>query len=111
MPRRCGRGWAARQILGRDPVTPEGRLIGPHAADRMVNPPPGRAPMSAQEVDTVLNTGNRVGYYAPGTEAGSGTIRTTPRIRVSRTDLPGRPSVIINPGDTDFIVTVIKNAT
>ncbi|GAB6098004.1 hypothetical protein JCM14469_42580 [Desulfatiferula olefinivorans] len=52
--------FAAKQVLGHDPVTPGGKQINFHAADRMVNPPKGRVPMNATQVDDFIDTADSI---------------------------------------------------
>jgi RHS repeat-associated protein len=53
--------FAARQILNNTSnVTPGGRVITAHAAERMVQPPPGRVPTTMTEVDEFLDTATQV---------------------------------------------------
>jgi RHS repeat-associated protein len=47
--------FATKQLLGSS-TTPGGKQINFHAADRMVNPPKGRIPMSATEIDDFADT-------------------------------------------------------
>ncbi|WP_366921796.1 hypothetical protein MFMK1_002212 [Metallumcola ferriviriculae] len=49
--------FAARQILNSPTnITPGGRTITAHAAERMVNPPKGRVPTSMTDIDNFLDT-------------------------------------------------------
>ena len=51
--------FATKQLLGVS-KTPGGKQINFHAADRMVNPPKGRVPMSAREVEDFIDTANGI---------------------------------------------------
>ncbi len=51
--------FATKQLLGTT-KTPDGKQINFHAADRMVNPPRGRAPMSIAEVEDFIDTANKI---------------------------------------------------
>lgn len=51
--------YVVRRLLG-TPTTRNGRQITIHAADRMVNAPSGRAIMSPDEVDRVLDGATRI---------------------------------------------------
>jgi RHS repeat-associated protein len=50
---------ATERLLGTS-TTPGGKQINFHAADRMVNPPAGRAPMSVEEVEDFIDTATSV---------------------------------------------------
>ncbi len=53
--------FAAQQILGLPfNITPEGRVVTAHAAERMVNPPPGRVPTTIWEIDEFLDTATEI---------------------------------------------------
>lgn len=91
--------FAGRQILGHDPVTPGGRDITPHAADRMVNPPRGRSPMTAAEVDQVLDTGTKI-KVKPHPEGDT--------ITVQHPNMPGKPQVAVDAATGKRVITVIK---
>lgn len=93
--------FASQKILGERPFTPGGRTITPHAAEQMVEPPPGRVPMSIQEVDQVLDTATRVRKITPHPEG------TT--VPVQRPDLSGRPQVVVDAATGERVITVIKN--
>jgi len=80
--------FAARQLLGREPVTPGGRTIMSHAAERMVQPPKGRASMSMGEVDQVLDTADRIRKVSPHPDGMTVTVQST--------TMPGRPQVIVD---------------
>lgn len=90
---------ATRQILG-TATTPAGRQIMFHAADRMVNPPSGRAPMSPAQVDQVLDGATSVvkrQYHPLG-----GTLT------IENANMPGRPRVIVDEATGQRIITVIN---
>lgn len=89
----------AARILGRDPVTPNGRSIMFHAADRMVNPPKGRAPMTLEEVDRVLDSGTKIKKINP--KNGSVTVQ--------HPGMPGKPQVVVDGETGERVITVIKN--
>jgi len=58
--------FAAQQILNSPTnVTQGGRTITTHAAERMVTPPPGRAPTSMAQVDQFLDTATEVRKITP----------------------------------------------
>ncbi|MCP4402046.1 MAG: hypothetical protein GY801_32690, partial [bacterium] len=93
--------FAAKQILGQDPVTPGGRTIMDHAARRMMMPPKGRTPMTIQEVDLVLDTGTKVRKITPHP---AGTTVT-----IQHPKMPGKPQVIVDADTGKRVITVIKN--
>src|SRR5690606_38116387 len=91
--------YATRQLLG-DTTTPSGRLINFHAADRMVNPPAGRAPMTAAEVDQVLDGATKVvkrSYHPQGNT-----------LTIENVNMPGKPRVIVDEATGNKIITVIN---
>jgi hypothetical protein len=51
--------FATKQLLGTS-QTPGGKQINFHAADRMVNPPRGRTPMSVNEVEDFIDTADGI---------------------------------------------------
>jgi RHS repeat-associated protein len=92
--------FAAQQILGEEPTTPGGRSIGPHAAERMVKPPPGRAPMTKSEIDQVLDTGTLIKKVTPHPEGDTVTVQ--------HPGLPGKPQVVVDAATGKRVITVIK---
>lgn len=90
---------ATKQLLG-TATTPDGRQIMFHAADRMVNPPAGRLPMSPAEVDQVLNGATSIvkrQYHPMG-----GTLT------IENANMAGRPRVIVDEASGQRIITVIN---
>ena len=58
--------YAARQILNSPTnITPGGRTITAHAAERMANPPVGRAPTSMRDIDHFLDTVTEIRKITP----------------------------------------------
>lgn len=51
--------FATEQLLG-TAMTPSGKQINFHAADRMVNPPKGREPMTILEVEDFIDTADKI---------------------------------------------------
>ncbi|KPW66110.1 Uncharacterized protein ALO81_03611, partial [Pseudomonas cannabina] len=51
--------FATKQLLG-VAMTPGGKQINFHAADRMVNPPKGREPMTILEVEDFIDTADKI---------------------------------------------------
>ena len=92
--------FAAQQILGHKPVTPAGRQINAHAADRMVNPPKGRVPISASEVDNIIDTSNRIKKVTPHPEGTTITLQNT--------RMPGKPQVVVDADTGKRIITIIN---
>lgn len=93
--------FAAEQILGGSAETPGGRIITDHAARQMTTPPPGRVPMTAEEIDKVLDTGNKITKINPHPQ---GTTVT-----VQQTGMAGKPKVAVDAASGNRVVTVIKN--
>ncbi len=92
--------FAAQQLLGRPPTTPGGRQIYVHAAGRMTNPPAGRATMTVEEVDLVLDTATKVRKITPHKEGITVTVQ--------RPDLPGKPQVVVDSETGKRVLNVIK---
>ena len=93
--------YASRTILGQYErsgygVTPNGRTVSAHAAERIVYGAPGRPPTTLNYVDEILNTGTQVRFDP---------IRNT--IQVRATHLPGRPYVVVSGSNPNHIVTVM----
>ncbi len=95
--------YASRSILGQDfpgatgyGATPGGRTVSVHAAEQITYGAPGRPPTSLQYVDEILDTGTMVRYDP---------IRDT--IRVTATQLPGRPFVVVSGSNPNHIVTAM----
>jgi len=91
--------FATQQLLGTT-TTPGGRQIMFHAADRMVNPPRGRVPMSASEIDDVLNGATRVvkrDYHPQGNT-----------LTIENANLPGSPRVVVDEATGQRVITVIN---
>jgi hypothetical protein len=95
--------YASRTILGQDVpgatgygVTPGGRTVSVHASERITYGGPGRPPTSLSYVDEILDTGTMVRYDP---------IRDT--IRVTATQLPGNPYVVVSGSNPNHIVTVM----
>jgi len=90
---------AARQLLGTT-RTPAGRSIMFHAADRMVNAPKGRIPMSAEDVDQVLDGATRIAkrsYHPQGNT-----------LMIENSNMPGRPRVVVDEATGQRVITVIN---
>ena len=94
--------FAARQILGQEPVTPGGRAIMSHAAERMVQPPTGRAPMTMSEVDQVLDSADRIRKVSPHPDGTTITVQST--------TMPGKPQVVVDAATGTRVITVVKKA-
>ena len=101
LPVKYDPNFAAEQILGGPAKTPGGRIITDHAARQMTTPPPGRVPMTVQEIDQVLNTGNKITKINPHPQ---GTTVT-----VQQTGMAGKPKVVVDAATGSRVVTVIKN--
>jgi hypothetical protein len=87
-----------RFLLDNRQYTPEGRSISVHAGERMATPPKGRAPVSAEKVDQVLNEGDKIKKvdFAKRT------------VTVQDTKLPGKPQVVVDMDTGKRVVTVIN---
>lgn len=94
--------FAAQQILGESPVTPKGRMITTHAAERMTTPPIGRAQMTTAEVDEVLDKGDRIKKLSHHRDGDTITIQST--------TMPGKPQVVVDAATGNRVITVIKNS-
>jgi hypothetical protein len=91
--------FATKQLLGTS-TTPGGRTINFHAADRMVNPPAGRLPMSPAEIDQVLDGATSIvkrNYHPEGNT-----------LTIQNANLPGKPRVIVDEATGSRVITVIN---
>jgi RHS repeat-associated protein len=89
--------FAAKQVLGHDPVTPSGRQINFHAADRMVNPPAGRVPMNAAQVDDFIDTATAIKKIKI-TDEGTSVTLLNPKYPKAQVAVDGnRVITVINP--------------
>ncbi|MGW6924810.1 RHS repeat domain-containing protein [Streptomyces sp. NPDC054950] len=91
--------WALRQrenLHTPSLITPEGRTLSNHAAERVAGSGPGRPPTTLNALDYILKIGNKVKYDA---------FRDT--IQVRATQLPGKPFVAISGGNPNHVVTVM----
>jgi hypothetical protein len=94
--------FATQQLLGTT-TTPAGRQITSHAADRMVNPPKGRIPMSPADIDGVLDGATKVvkrNYHPEGNT-----------LTIENQNMPGRPRVIVDEATGQRVITVINPRT
>ena len=93
-------GRAATETLLGTSTTPSGRLINFHAAERMVDPPKGRLPMSPHEVDQVLDGATRVvrRSYHPQGET----------LTIENSNMAGGPRVVVDEATGQRIITVIN---
>lgn len=94
--------FATQQLLGTT-TTPGGRQIMFHAADRMVNPPKGRIPMSPAEIDQVLDGATKVVKRSYHPEGNTLTIENR--------NMFGRPRVIVDEATGQRVITVINPRT
>jgi RHS repeat-associated protein len=91
--------WALRQEKGLHLptlVTPEGRTLSNHAAERVAGSGPGRPPTTLNALDYILKNGNKVKYDP---------VRDT--IQVRATQLPGKPFVVVSGSNPNHIVTAM----
>jgi len=91
--------FATKQLLGTT-KTPGGREISFHAADRMVNPPKGRAPMSLDEIDKVLYEATNIVKYQYHPKGFTLTIQNT--------NMLGKPKVVVDAETGNRVITVIN---
>lgn len=92
-------GWAG--LVMPPKKTPGGRTLTDHARDQMLEPPRGRVPMKAAEVDNVLDTADKVRKISKHPKGNTITIQ--------KTTLPGKPQVVVDVETGQRVVTVIKN--
>jgi RHS repeat-associated protein len=96
--------FATKQILGdhspEGHMTPGGRTISPHAAERMVQDAKGRVPMTKQQVDQVLDQGDVIRKISPHPEGDTITVRNT--------KMQGKPEVVVDAETGKRIVTVVN---
>jgi RHS repeat-associated protein len=96
--------FATKQILGdhtpEGNLTPGGRAVTPHAAERMVQNSKGRVPMTKQQVDQVLNKGDVIRKITPHPEGTTITIRNT--------KMPGKPEVVVDAETGKRVITVVN---
>ncbi|MDD7793071.1 hypothetical protein [Clostridium sp. 'White wine YQ'] len=92
--------FAAQQIL-KSPtnVTPGGRTITAHAAERMVTPPPGRVPTSIAEVDEFLDTATSIRKISQHPLGDTITLRNT--------NSPSIKEVVVDAATGKCVITVI----
>ena len=95
--------WASRQIAGQNfpgatgyASTLGGRTLSVHGAERIYLGAPGRNPVDPALVDSILDTGTRVGY-----RPGNATVK------VSAPDLCGRCYVVVDADTGTHVVTVM----
>ncbi len=93
--------FAAKQILGGNTTTEGGREIMDHAARRMTDPPAGRATMTMEEIDQVLDTGDKIRKITPHPAGTTVTVQST--------TMPGKPQVVVDAATGQRVITVIKN--
>lgn len=93
--------FAAQQLLGRPSVTPNGRVITHHAAERMVTPPSGRSPMTLEEVDEVLDHGTKIRKVSLHPKGDTVTVQ--------HPGMPGKPQVVVDAETGKRVITVIRN--
>lgn len=91
--------FATKQILGTT-MTPGGRSINFHAAERMVFPPKGRTSMSPAEVDQVLDGATNIRkmtYHLYGDT-----------LTIQNKNMIGKPQVVVDAKTGNRIITVIN---
>jgi len=80
--------------------TPGGRLLTEHALERMTMPPPGRIPMTAADVDLVLDQATNIRKMSPHPLGDTLTIQNK--------NLPGSPQVVVDALTGQRVITVIN---
>ena len=95
--------WASRQMLDQNTpgssgygVTPGGRTVSAHAAERVSVGGPGRPPTSLSTVDEILDTGTSVRYDP---------IRDSIQVRAPQ--MPGKPYVVVDSGGTHIVTVMV----
>lgn len=95
--------WASRQMLGQNTpgssgygVTPGGRTVSAHAAERISVGGPGRPPTSLSTVDEILDTGTSVRYDP---------IRDSIQVRAPQ--MPGKPYVVVDASGTHIVTVMV----
>ena len=95
--------WASRQLAGQNApgsagwaMTPAGRTLSAHAAERTYLGGPGRAPIHPGLIDDILTYGTRTTYRG-----------ANDTIRVSAPQLCGRCYVVVDAQNPTHIVTVL----
>ena len=91
--------YATRQLLGTT-TTPGGRQLNFHAADRMMNPPAGRAAMSPADVDGVLDGATNILRRSFHPEGDTLTIQNR--------NMLGAPRVVVDEATGTRVITVIN---
>jgi len=93
----------SRQMLGQNTpgstgfgVTPGGRTVSAHAAERVSTGGPGRPPTSLSTVDDILDTGTSVRFDP---------IRDTIQVRAPQ--IPGKPFVVVDSGGTHVVTVMV----
>jgi hypothetical protein len=95
--------WASRQMLDQNTpgssgygVTPGGRTVSAHAAERISVGGPGRPPTSLSTVDEILDTGTSVRYDP---------IRDSIQVRAPQ--MPGKPYVVVDSSGTHIVTVMV----
>lgn len=94
---------ASRQLLDQNTpgssgygVTPGGRTVSAHAAERISVGGPGRPPTSLSTVDEILDTGTSVRYDP---------IRDSIQVRAPQ--MPGKPYVVVDSSGTHIVTVMV----
>jgi hypothetical protein len=93
------RNWAFRQQENfhiPQLVTPQGRTLSNHAAERVAGSGPGRPPTTLNALDYILENATKVKYDP---------VRDTLQVRA--TQLPGKPFVVVSGRNPNHIVTAM----
>jgi hypothetical protein len=100
---RYGPEWASRQMLGQNTpgssgygVTPGGRTLSAHAAERISVGGPGRPPTSLSTVDEILDTGTSIRFDP---------VRDSIQVRAPQ--MPGKPYVVVDSGGTHIVTVMV----
>lgn len=92
--------FAAQQMLkSKTNITPGGRTITLHPAERMVTPPPGRVPTSIAELDDFLDTATQIRKISQHPLGDTITLRNA--------NSPSIKEVVVDAGTGKRIITVI----
>ncbi len=95
--------WASRQLLGQNTpgstgyaVTPGGRTVSAHGAERVSAEGPGRPPTYLPTVDEILDTGTSIRFDP---------VRDSIQVRAPQ--IPGKPYVVVDSGGSHVVTVMV----
>ncbi len=95
--------WASRELLGQNTpgsagygLTPGGRTVSAHAAERIALGGPGRRPIELSTVDEILDTGTAVRFDP---------IRDSIQVRAPQ--VPGKPFVVVDSSGSHVVTVMV----